>query len=70
MKIKHVEVGRDLFEWMVEYALELRGERNWKRGTSKRNDEEMDGMDQHINEALRLRDEPSQPSTKSDGRVG
>lgn len=55
-----VTVERDLFEWLVEYTLDLRGEWEWKRNSTKRNDEEMARLDEHIFKALQIRESPNQ----------
>lgn len=52
----HVHVPQDLFEWLVEYAIELKGLWWWKRGRPPRNDNEWKQLEQHVEQAVALRD--------------
>lgn len=56
-----VSVPRELFGWLVEYALELRGAWFWKANSTHRNCETMTKLDNHLKEAIALRDSPNAP---------
>ena len=53
-----VTIDRELFEWLVEYAIELRGQRHYHStaldGTRRR--QEYDRMEEHIKQAVAIRD--------------
>jgi hypothetical protein len=52
-------IRRDLFEWLVEYALDAQSANEWKRNGLARHKEEMDRMDAIVKEALIIRDTPN-----------
>lgn len=56
MKPDAVIVPRDLYEWLLDYALALQGEWKWKRNSTLRNNQEMAQMDEHIFKALQVRE--------------
>lgn len=45
-----VTIDRELFEWLIEYALIARSERSWLK------DEEYEQMAEHIKQAVAIRD--------------
>lgn len=53
-------VPKELFEWLVEYALDLRGEWHWRVNSTQRNCEIMTKLDNHLKEAIALRDSVNQ----------
>ncbi len=51
-----VIVDRDLFEWLVEYAIALRGEWHWKVDAHRKYDQEIGDLDRRIHEGVVIRD--------------
>lgn len=54
-----VTVSKELYGLLVEYAMELRGAWAWKANSTHRNYETMAKLDDHIKEAIVLRDMPN-----------
>lgn len=52
-----VTIPRELFEWLIEYTVELRGVSEWKRNSTLKNDHDMIRLDAHIEQAIAARDE-------------
>ena len=50
-----VKVPRELFDWLCEYAMDLKGEWKWK-DRSPKNQAAYDRLNKHIAEAVWLRD--------------
>jgi hypothetical protein len=65
-----VSVPIDLFEWLVEYALELRGLWGWKRNGTGSNNDEMERLDSIIKQAVALRDAPSDRAEAETNQTG
>lgn len=53
-----VLVPRELFEWLVEYALEVQSQSGWKIGYA-RYEKELADLERHCREAVALRDTPN-----------
>lgn len=51
-----VNVPKELFSWLVEYSIELRGAWSWKANSTHRNCEVMQKLDCHLKEAIAIRD--------------
>lgn len=56
MKSDNVTVPYDLYEWLVEYAMDLQGEWNWRRNSSPKNNHTMAQLDEHIFQAIQIRE--------------
>lgn len=56
-----VRVPRGLFNWLVEYAIDLRGAWDWKVGTTIRNRNVMKELDERIKESVELRNSTNKP---------
>lgn len=54
-----VSVPTELFEWLVEYAIELKGEWHWKRDSTRSNNEDMARLGALVSQAVALRDSPN-----------
>lgn len=54
-----VNVPKELYGWLVEYALELRGAWHWKLNSTRSNCETMTKLDNDIKQAVALKDSPN-----------
>lgn len=51
-----MNIGKSYFDNMLDYVLDLRGQWEWKRNTTEKNNREMKHLDDVIEQGLRLRD--------------
>lgn len=56
MKKDNIIVDRDLFEWLVDYALDLHGHLEWQKDSIPRYEQDYKQREKHIKEAVKIRD--------------